>query len=205
MRSTVCLCVTVLLLAGAAASPAAPPPGDDIIGLYTAGDGSGFDRYEGAGPTVRVYIVYSGLTGTGIGGWETNVEQVGAGVLFLSATLLGTGPVNLFTAPVFQVGLDVPMTSPGPYGTFAVASLNYFVTNPSAPTALLLNAIPDTSWPEDPGPGYADAEDVGLLIRCTPSSGSQVDPSFGFWTDPFCCGPPVEPWSWGAVKGLYRD
>ncbi len=200
----IALLAAMASLALCSAAIALPAPGDDIIGLYTESDGSGFAHYEGAGPQVAVYIVYSGLStpSGGLSGWETNVEQVGGGIMFLNATLLGTGAINLFQAPVFQVGLGVPMTTPGPDGTFAVASLNYFVTNPTDPTTLLLNAIPNTSWPEDPGPGYADAENVGILQRCTPSSGSQTDPSFGFWTGPLAI--PAEEATWGGVKGMYR-
>lgn len=204
LTATLAALASLALAAGAYAQ--LPPPGTDIVGIYTSNfqTDQPYCHYEGVGPQITVYIVYSGLSQSGIAGWEVEVYQEGAGVMLLSATLLGQGPINLFNAPVFQVGLGVPMTEPGPNGTFAVASLLYFYMGPAATTLSVGPMAQFTSWPEDPGPGYADAVDVGILQRCTNYQGLDSGQAFGFNTGPLDPPAAAVDETWGGVKSMFR-
>ncbi len=196
------LVVSALALALAAvAGPVSAQlcPGDDVVGIYaTPTGGPPWSHFDDPGQAVQVYIVFCGLSRGGLSGWELAVAQEGASATLVGSELYGEGPLNGSLPPEYRVGLDLPMTEPGADGTFCVAGLTYVVANPTE-TRLFVRAIEATSWPLDPGPGYAGAEDPDDLVRAVPSSGSQGLPVFVFnWIDL-----PVEPRTWGAVKGLY--
>ncbi len=104
-----------------------------------------------------------------IAGWELGVAvDHPEAWLFLSAMIWGQGPINLFVAPEFMVGLGVPY-APDPDGVLHLADLTYFVINTTR-TDFFLHPIEYASV--EGQIVYADGADVGNLVQMTPISGS---------------------------------
>jgi hypothetical protein len=201
------LAVLAALALASGASAQLPPPGQDLIGVYSNDfDGPTWANLNVASGMATVYLICSGVSATGVAGWEAQVYQDGTGAMFVSSVLQGQGPLNMLVPPEFMVGLGVPITESniGIPNAYSLAELTYFI---SAATPVYLRVdrpVTFTSWPDDPGPGYADPEDVGNLIRFYATSGDLATPVFGFNTGPMDPPIAVQDETWGGIKGLFR-
>lgn len=145
---------------------------DDMIGLYFDGEATQDCAPVSAQELRTAYLCLSNPTGDGIAGWECRVTWEG-GVDVYGWQVEGTGPLNVFTPPEFQVGLGVP--------------------HPGAPVTVLASALVMPTSTEDvwffvkplfqpsiPGVAcYADGADPDVLIPLVPSSGSPDLPVAG--------------------------
>lgn len=200
MRRLLVLGLT-LLMAGSAMAQVDPDP--DGIGLFF--DGAYTNRCgSAASGMLPLYLVASNLSNgaNGLAGWEAQVSFDGAGVMFLNALLAGQGPINLYTAPEFQVGLGLPMEAAP---NLLLATINYFVM---APTPAYFRIHPIAHAQSIPGECiYADGIDVGDLRPFQHPQG--VGPQ-GAWTLPAailnapCDVVAVEDDTWGGVKGMFK-
>lgn len=193
MKRLLVLGLTLLMASNAMAQVDPDPNG---IGLFFD---TGYTNRCGtvAGGMAAVYLVASNISMTGLAGWEVQVRAEGAGAMFLNATLAGQGPINLWVAPEFQVGLGVPMVA---QPNLLLATLNYFVM---APSPVILKVGPTDHVQSIPGEAcYADMVDVGILVKFQPPQGS--------WTLPAailngaCDIVDAQEETWGGVKGMFR-
>lgn len=185
----------VLLMASTAFAQVDPDPNG--IGLYF--DGAYMTRCgSAASGMLPLYLVASNLsTPGGLGGWEAMVTMNAPGLMFLSAVLAGQGPINLYTAPEFQVGLGVPMEfAPN----LLLATINYFVMAGTPGTFYIGPIVHPQSIAGECC--FADGADVGNLV---PFQAPQ-----GLWTLPAallntpCDLVPVQDNTWGGVKGMFK-
>jgi len=204
---TLAVLAALALVSGAAAQ--LPPPGQNLLGIYSNDfDGPTWANVPGTG-MITIYLICSGITSPsgGVSGWEAEVFTEGTGAMLLSAVVQGQNPLNIMTPPAFMVGLQAPMrdSNIGIPFAFSLAEMTYFVSS-TAETFLRVDRPTQFSsfndHPDGPGPGYADADDPGILIRFQPSSGDLSQPVFGFNTGGL--GIRVEDETWGGIKGLFR-
>lgn len=181
-----------------AAALSSPPPGVDIIGIYTAPDGTGRDNVDVDG-MVDVYLVASGIeTELGLCGWECIVGV--PGTVFLGGASLVGQAVNVVEPPEFVVGLAEPLFPVN--GIVHLATLTFIVPDVVACLWIPCSMLP-APWSPPGVPGYAicgSAEPHAL----TPSSGACGECIFGFNTGPLGIVTASAPASWGSVKRLYR-
>lgn len=185
----------VLLMASTALAQVDPDPNG--LGLFSD-MGYMVRCSSAAGSTMLpLYLVASNISASGLAGWECQVRMTGSGAMFLSAVMAGQGPINLYTAPEFQVGLGVPMDfAPN----LLLATITYFVLAP-VPTTFAIGPIdhPQSIAGECV---YADAADVGHLIPFQPPQGSWDLPAFVL--NGVCDIVPVQEDTWGGVKGMFK-
>lgn len=191
------LLVLGLLLLMASTAMAQIDPDPNGIGVFF--DQAGTIRCgQATGGMLSVYVIASNISCPGgIGGWEANVTMNAPGLMYLSAVLAGTGPINLYTAPEFQVGLGVPM---GYAPNMLLATVNYFVMAGTPGTFFVGPIVHPQSIPG--AACYADGADVGHLVPFQPPQ--------GLWTLPAAllntpCGlVGADPATWGGVKGMFK-
>ena len=196
------------LIARSAAAQTDPTP--DLIGIYLDQAGT-VNCTESPAPytLVPLYLVAANLSEpSGLAGWE-------AGIFTNPETL----PVPLMlTAPLCDFGCELPFLHVGlaealPRApTMVLARLSLIYTG--GPVKLLLGACEPTSFPDDPGPGYAAGDNPGRLVRLRAASTVIVDPQHPDrllvcvlgapdWCTPLPDWPAVETSTWGALKQLY--
>lgn len=195
MKKLLVLGLTLLMASTAMAQVDPDPNGIGLffdMGTYTTRCGSA------ASGMLPLFLVASNIeTPGGLGGWEAQVRLNGAGLMFLSAVLAGQGPINLYTAPEFQVGLGVPMDfAPN----LLLATINYFV----------MAATPATFYIEPIAHAqsiageccFADGADVGNLVAFQAPQGLWSLPAALLNQD---CGlVAAEDETWGGVKGMFK-
>ncbi len=199
MKKLLALLGLALLVSSSAMAQVDPDPNG--LGIYF--DMAGTVRCEsGIAPALKsVYLVATNITQPTLGGWEGHVYCDNAGWMFLSAVLAGTGPINLFTAPDFQVGLGVPMDAAP---SMLLATVNYFPQNLD-PAPFRLGPCQAPSLPDNPVPLYADGINVGILVPFQAPQGSfDLPVAYGNPAGGTCDIVAVEDDTWGGVKSLYR-
>lgn len=193
------LSVVGLIILVASVAQAQIDPDHNGLGVYF--DQQGLIRCQnGVTPGMKsVYLIATNISQPGgIGGWECKVNNSNAMWMFLSATLAGVGPINLFTAPVFQVGLGVPM-SPAPI--MVLTTIQYFVQDMN-PANFTISAIQYPSVPGVPAV-YADGADVGNLVPFVSPQANWLLPVASA-NNPNCNIVGADPQTWGAVKGMFK-
>ncbi len=197
MKKLLFLTGLLLLVSGVAMAQVDPDPNG--LGLYY--DMGGTVRcQDGIAPGMKsLYLIATDITQPTLGGWECSISCDSPMWMFLSAVLAGTGPINLFTAPDFQVGLGIPMNNAP---SLLLATINYFVQDMN-PAALYIGPCSHPSTPLDPTPLYADGANVGILVPFQAVQGNW-DLPVAFGNAGTCDIIAVENDTWGGVKGLYR-
>jgi hypothetical protein len=195
----------VLALVAAVLTPATAParPSTDVLGIYTADNGTGLANRDAVfGTQITAYIVLSGCsTPEGISGWECSLV-LPTGVI-MGAPILTPGAINVGTSPDFAVGLPAAL----PRSSFMrLATLNFFILSGDP---LYFKVRPISPNPTRPGCiVYAGGDDPGHIVIMNYSSGSETLPVFGINTGPLYHVDggtiPTTGSSWGAVKSLYR-
>ena len=179
---------------------------DNVIGLYTDADISGnYLETTAAFEPVEVYLLIHSLSanaGGGVSGFEAEVIIDGP----LTApewVLQGTQPFNISTAPAFMVGFgtgDLAIMA-NDSGVCHLATLTAFVMTTADVINFKIQNYEICSFTPD-APGYAAANNAGILVPCITSSGSLVDPVFSINTvDPVVKNSQL---SFGAVKALFN-
>ena len=154
---------------------------------------------------IAAYLLATNVTEeSGISGWE--MEVLVDGPLTAAAwELIGIQPLNVFTAPVFAVGLGEHelANQADANGVIHLATLTAYVLAPTDQVAFGIKNHDSSSW-NPPAPGYAAGNNAGNLVPFQVSSGF-----------PFCAPVAVinmdcenvvanDNVSFGSVKALYR-
>jgi hypothetical protein len=193
----------------AAAAYAVPPAGPDILGLYTAEDGSGFANLDApAYSYVDIHMLLTGCSSAcGLAGWECAVE-LPEQVFPVSWTLNGeainiAGPPSFLDGPEFAVGLTMPCPRSD---CMLLCTLRVLVVS-AEPAYFYLH--PASSRPSIPGAMvYARSTDIAELRPMGWSSGREDLAVFGLNTGPLPHADggtiAVVPATWGEVKNAYR-
>jgi len=202
------LLVLALVLVAANAF-AQSDPGLNGIGFYF--DEGGVSNYlptQAPYTMINCYLLATRITeSSGLLGWEAEVAVIPAPGLAPTYTM-NAGMSNLLSAPIFLVG----MANPLPFAP-AMKLLTVSVLNFGTPFSLAVGPCNPSSFGRYPyadvpiGPGYAAGNDLGKLIRLTPSSNVPVPGRAYFYTTAaFMQTAPVaiENDSWGSVKSLYQ-
>ncbi len=195
MKRTFLSSLLILLAAGTAGAQVDPEP--DGLGIYFDPEATSICAdYVGSG-TLTTYLSATNVGQPGgVAGWEARLVTDTPDLLFLSAEVVGTGPINLFTAPDFQVGLGVPLACAP---VLVLATVHYFVMVPGTVGSILVQPC---SHPSLPGVAcYAAGQDPDLLVPFHSVTGG--------WDGPAArvnaCGIiGARDDSWGGVKALYR-
>ena len=191
-----CLCA---LLIACGTAFAQLDPDEDGIGVY-------FDPCAcvncvpmEAGPQ-QGYIVITHPTSqeAGVGGWEAQIWCEGPAVI--TATLYEGQSINFLNPPDYVVGLGTPLYNPFMYPAVVVATLEFLITDTSAPVNFYINGIYKHSLPERV-PCYLDGADYNIIIPLQQPTGG---PDIPVATINGACAVPTETVSWGEVKSLYR-
>ena len=203
MKRLLALVGLTLLIAGSATAQIDPDPNQ--IGVYFDPLATEFCTSAAMYMAVSAHVMFTNPTdptGTpcGISGWEAEVTAIppATGGMINGATLMGSGPINLFAYPTFQVGMGTPWP---PAPVIHVADINIFTLNTDA-WFFTIGAIGPTSWPEDPGPGFAVDYDPGILVRVMPSSGSMDLPVAQ--VNGVCGVTAAQDDTWGGVKSMFK-
>lgn len=165
---------TATLALAAVLAPAVPAQGDgELIGIYTANDGSRVSEMTlapGFSNMATAYVCLTGITDpAGISGWELTLSgtDVADGVVVTSWDMTWgafnpTGPLNIGSPPEFIVGVPVgPGSNPIAHSPeICVLSFDFFVMD-SAPKAFYIHP---TSVPSIAGyTAYVGGTDAGNL------------------------------------------
>jgi hypothetical protein len=167
----------VLLAPLALMAPAARGQADpclDHIGVYFDEAATAHCRSTTtASELVTAYLVLTRPSVLGsIGGWECSVQLEGD-PLALTWTLAGDA-LNVDQPPQFQVGLPAGL----PFGTAVVlASASFLVASPSDSIRIFVRPYHNPSLPAWAGPVYAEAQNPGVLVPLTPSTGDADTPA----------------------------
>jgi hypothetical protein len=180
----------------------APPPGDDLLGIYTAPDGSGNDNIYATG-LVEVYLLITGTTTSdAICSWECSIG-IPLGVALTSVQLQGQA-ANLIQPPGFAVMLATGLEPVG--GVAHLATLEFEV--PEGRNCLVLASLQELDRPGFPAGSvgaYGVCGELGVPHWLFPSSGDPGACVFGFNTGPLgIVVVSASGSSWGAIKHLYR-
>lgn len=176
------------------------PPGTDLLGMYTADDGSGFANVDVAGGNIDVYLVVTGVSeSSGLQGWECLITFTDDPSIFWGSVQYNGQVINVATPPEFAVGIAAPLPR-GADGSIWLAKITFLVFGAEGRCWLQPNTTPSV-------PGamvYVKGDDVGVFIEMGYSSGDEADAVFGFNTGPLT--PPIatEGSTWGNVKDMYR-
>jgi hypothetical protein len=156
------------------------------------------DCHHAAFTGLTAYLVVLNPT-SDIGGWEC---RFAADTWPLPAAVTwgirGEG-LNLLPSPDFQVALS-PALPAAPVVT--LVSLGTFYLG--GPLTFLVGATTPTSFPGDPGPGYAPADAPGTWRRLVPWTGTPSATTPVVWGVAEVGCVPNDAASWSAVKALYR-
>ena len=203
------LAAPAALLLLAAAAIAVPPAGPDILGLYTAEDGSGFANIDApAYGYVDIHMLLSGCSSAcGLAGWECAIEMPEQ-VFPMSWTLNGeavniAGSPSFYDGPEFAVGLSRPCPRTD---CMLLCTLRVIVMS-EEPAYFYLHPV--SSRPSIPGAmAYARGTDIAELRPMGWSSGREDMAVFGINTGPLPHADggtiAVVSATWGAVKNAYR-
>jgi len=198
------------LLAGVAA--AQDDTASDVIGIYLDQAGTvNCTDYLSPYTLVPLYVVVSNLSEpSGMAGWEAGIFTDPA---VLPVPLMLQSPWCDFVCelPFLRVGFAAPLPR-APTMVLATIAVLYM----GGPIELLLGACEPTSFPDDPGPGYAAGDDPGRLVRLHQAGTHVDDPQHPDrlivctlcvpgWpcTPPTQVGPGDRASTWGTVKQLY--
>ena len=199
MRHCVALSQAILVLILAAFPCLAVwPPGEDLLGLYTADDGTGYTNVDVAGGNIDIYLVATGLTEpSGIAGWECSLSWTDDPSLFFGSCELVGDAVN---ASQIQGDFVVDLSIPLPRREDASVAL--------AKITFLVFGVVGHVWlhpaHESSAPGfmvYRHGDDPDRLHRFRWASSGEQNPVFSFntgFTDLVCAT------HWGEVKFRYR-
>ena len=180
---------------------ALPPPGENLVGLYTADDGTGFANLNCDLGQREIYLLMTGCAEPGgISGWELRVNLPDH-VLVLYWQIHGQYCSDP-TPPDLAIGLAIPFPQTDVILLLTMAVL----VQDTTPGFVFLGPV---SWPSIPGEMcFAAGDNPGNLQPLIPSSGDHSLPVFGFNTGPL---PhldrptiPNQCRTWGAVKVLYK-
>jgi hypothetical protein len=176
------------------------PPGSDLVGIYTAPDGSGLANQDV--PPFSVTTVYLCLTGcqfSSVYGWELRirVEDIGSGISVNQWDIQGDG-TNGDMEPGFAVVFDTPLLE-NASGIIVLMAIEIFVMDsgyfylelPTVPSIPDNMAMLDGSDPGNLQPIHHPLDDLEL-------------PVFGINTGPLNPQIATDTGSWSAVKGLFR-
>lgn len=204
------LAAAVVLLCLAPVVPAVPPPGEDLLGIYTEEDGSGFANLDAnSGAIIRIHLILTNCSSPcGLSGWECSVE-VPAQAMVLQWQLNGPainiagGAPGFIGGPDFAVGLFSPIPCAE---AIWLCTLEVLVLSDD-PAYFKLHPVP--AAPSISGAmAYARTSCIGELRALGWSSGSEDYAVFGINTGPL---PhyqgghiPVVTKSWGSVKKMYE-
>jgi len=179
------------------------PAGENLLGLYSADDGTGYNHIDvGVGP-FTIYLVATGITDP-------------IGMVEWGARITWDTPVDLYIpfpqpgwpayAPVpdeycaFCCGHDIDSPLPVIDDVVLLAALNFLVGCPGVEAYFYLHACDDS-----PVPGlmyYRGASNPDLPLPLGWTTGGEGYPDFSLNLGPIT--PVVDAGSWGAVKQLYR-
>jgi hypothetical protein len=199
----------ILIAALGAPLQAAPPPGADVLGIYTADDGTGYAHARAAVfSEVVAHLVLSGCTSPdGVAGWECTID-VPPNCMVTSWDLRGpclniAGAPSFVAGPDFAVGLFVPVPREE---VILLCSMEILVQS-AEPAYFHLRPL--VLVPTMPGcMCYSRGNEIGELVRMRWSSGSVDLPVFGINTGPLhhVSGRTIAtvPATWGEVKAMYR-
>jgi hypothetical protein len=179
------------------------PEGDNVLGLYSANDGTGFAHIGTPSAPVTgpytIYLVATGMTDpSGVFGWECHV--IVPGTVFFTGVVYSGQAINVAVAPDFAVGLASALPVDA-NGAIVLATLSFFVQGLAGELFLHPTTVPSV-------PGcmtYALGSDPGIILCFHWARGDQNTPVFGFNTGPLTPPIPIANGTWGLVKGLYRD
>lgn len=176
-------------------------PGEDVLGIYSAPDGTGFISAGGNG-YVSVYLVATGVSQpSGMARWECSIswtDHPGA-VFYLGFELLGDAVNVSQVEGDFNVELAQPLL-PMPDGSIALATINFMIFG--AVVEVYLHPAHASS---DPGyMVFAQGDDPEILHRFSWSQYDERCPVFYFNGITWDCFIPTARISWGAVKALYE-
>jgi hypothetical protein len=195
MKSLLMIAIALLVLPGAAP---AERPRDDVIGVYLDEMGHN-DCTEDADGPLTTYLVLSGLTSTGVIGWEVKLSFTGGGLC--TAEVPRGLAIDVGTREDEHiVGLASPLLAEA--GAVVVMQMELFVTDPLDPLLAHAGPVYFHVGPEEL-PYYLDAADPELAKPLVPSSGDIAEPVFQ--ANVKCPGPVgTVAATWGAIKALYR-
>ena len=146
---------------------------------------------------LNAYVVASNISRPTLGGWEGKVSIDNPNFMFMSATLAGSGPINMLTAPEFMVGLGVPMEAAP---NLRLVTIVYYVMA-LQPANLFVG--PCTSFQSIAGEAcYADGADPGILVPFQAPAGSWLLPAAK--VNQVCDIVAIEDETWGGVKGMFK-
>lgn len=146
---------------------------EDLIGIYTAPDGTGVSHMDAiVGPIYTVYVcVDNGSRLAGISGWELTISH-SYNVVPHGWDIQGTNPLNIGSPPDFMVGLQYPLPYADPN---CILIFDFFVTDTN-PAWFSVDPCP---WPSIPDhPVYADGADPGIVVALDWYSGGDAYPDF---------------------------
>lgn len=156
----------------------------DLIGIYTADDGTGANYMDAN--LYQPYTVYLCVENasevSGIIAWECNIETT-SGLMVLAWDLTWgkyatSGPLNIGTPPDFIVGVGkTPLENSD---CINLMSITYMVTDPS-PQYFWIHPSPVPSLPDHPV--YIPNHNIGLLKPLYWESGDEIHPAFAVNTE----------------------
>ena len=199
--------LTLMLLSLATVAFAQVDPAENGIGLYFDMDATEVCLTTAAPFTpISAYLLATNITEeSGISGWE--MEVLIDGPLVAAAwELIGIQPLNVFTAPVFAVGLgEHGLANPIVNNVVHLATLTAYVLAPTDQVSFGIKPHCSSSW-NPPAPGYAAGNNAGNLVPFLVSGGgfdALENPVAQINTDE-CSVVSNDDVSFGSVKALYR-
>lgn len=204
------LLVLLAVLALAAPAAAGLDPGTNGIGVYFDVEGNSNCASPAPYAPLNMYLLATNINEpSGVSGWEAHVyfnPTPGAGVTY---SYMGTGALNVLTAPDFQVGIGGGAL---PYAP----AINLLTMNTFYLGGQLLIGVGEiitkaTSFPVTHKPGFAAGNDPSRLVGLTPSSNVPWPGAAPFLAYVVAgvnaginCPVPNAESSWGNVKALYQ-
>ena len=194
-----------MMIAIASVAFAQIDPDPDGIGLYFDMEATEVCMATAAPfESITAYLLATNITEeSGISGWE--MEVLIDGPLVAAAwELIGIQPLNVFTAPVFAVGLgEHGLANPIVNNVVHLATLTAFVMAPTDQVSFGIKNHDSSSW-NPPAPGYAAGDDAGNLVAFQVSSGYPFGAAVAVVN--MDCENVVanDDVSFGSVKALYR-
>ena len=182
------------------AIPADVPVGTNLVGIYTATDGTGLNNADITQYTSGTfYLCITGCEFTSILGWELRIRNEAAGGTMgvnVSAWNINGSWVNADSPPGFAVGLASPLPQnassiivPMSIDVFVLGQAYFYLELPTAPS------IPGNM-------AMLDGDDVGHIVAIHHPLDDLRCPVFGINTVPII--DPIETATWGAVRRLWR-
>lgn len=199
MRMGILVMLALLMVQGSSALGSGGQPVDpDRIGIYFDDSADQFCSDSTVG-FFNGYLVFTGLTSSGISGWEAKITFSGGGVL-TSANPRGLAIDAATRENEYMVGLGLPLLAED--GLVVVMDMTFYVYDQLAPFLAFVGPIYYHSSPELL-PAYLDGVDMELVKPLIPSQGTILDPVL--IVNDKCSGPiDAATESWGGVKGLFR-